>query len=182
MVYVSYLYSHFISVSRILSISLIATLFPKWTALACAVHWLVMTTWLSFLEQTKFCTSSQDSATEKERVGEILFAAILGLVYIFTYITPREGRTRTRYLVYYSICFIENLVSAIMWAVEVYPQVQNTWYFIPLLIFSIVPFLMGIVFMILYYLYFHPKRTSPANHIQSNFPLPHDINTSEHQA
>ncbi|XP_023727672.1 XK-related protein 6 isoform X2 [Cryptotermes secundus] len=62
-----FLWHFMITVSRILSISLIATLFPTWTALACAVHWLVMTTWLSFLEQTKFCTSSQDSATEKER-------------------------------------------------------------------------------------------------------------------
>jgi hypothetical protein len=140
-----------------------------------------MTTWLSLLEQTQFCTSSQDGATKKERVGEILFAAILGLVYIFTYITPREGRTRTRYLVYYVVCFIENLVSAIMWAVEASPQVQNMWYFMPLLIFSIAPFLMGIVFMILYYLYCHPKGISPANHMQSNFQLPLDINTSEPQ-
>jgi hypothetical protein len=141
-----------------------------------------MTTWLSLLERTYFCTSS-DIATKKERIGEILFAAILGLVYIFTYITPSEGRTCIRYLVYYMVCFVENLVSAVMWAFEVYPPVQNTWYFIPLLISSIVPFLVGIVFMILYYLYFHPKGICSLNHIQSkcDFPLADDTNTSEPQ-
>jgi hypothetical protein len=68
-----------------------------------------------------------------------------------------------------------------MWAVEASPQVQNTWYFLPLLIFSIAPFVMGIIFMILYYLYFHPKGIPPANHIQSNFSLSHSVNTSEPQ-
>lgn len=176
-----YIFCSFITVARILSISIIATLFPKWTAVACAVHWLVMTTWLSLLDRTGFCTSSPNGATKNERIGEILFAAILGLVYIFTYITPSEGRTRTRYLVYYTVCFVENLVSTVMWALEAYPQVQNTWYFLPLLIFSIVPFIIGIVFMILYYLYCHPKQISSTNHIQPNSDssVANDTNTSE---
>ncbi|KDR18462.1 XK-related protein 6, partial [Zootermopsis nevadensis] len=151
-----FLWHFMITVSRILSISVIATLFPIWTALACAIHWLVMTTWLSLLDRTAFCKSSPNGATTKERVGEILFAATLGLVYIFTYITPSEGRTRTRYLVYYTVCFVENLISTVMWAIEAYPQVKNTWYFLPLLIFSTVPFIIGIMFMILYYMYCHP--------------------------
>jgi hypothetical protein len=106
--------------------------------------------WLSMLDRTNFCTSSPGGATRKEHAGEILFAATLSLVYIFTYITPSEGRTRARYSVYYLVCFTENLVSAVTWASKASPEVQNTWYFLPLLIFSIVPFIVGIVFMILY--------------------------------
>lgn len=144
-----------------------ATLFPIWTVVACVIHWGIMTAWLSVLDRTTFCMSSPDGATKKEHAGEIFFAATLGLVYIFTYITPSEGRTRARYTVYYMVCFTENLVSAVTWASRASPEVENTWYFLPLLIFSIVPFVVGIVFMILYYLYFHPKGISPVNHIES---------------
>ncbi|PSN33087.1 hypothetical protein C0J52_21440 [Blattella germanica] len=144
------------SVSRILSISVIASLFPYWTSLACAIHWLIMTSWLSILDRTNFCSSAQDQSTKKARLAELFFSAILGLVYIFTYLTPSEGRTRMRYSLYYGICFVENLVAAFMWAVYVDPSVHNTWYYLPLLIFAIVPFILGIIFMILYYLCFHP--------------------------
>ncbi|KAJ4428970.1 hypothetical protein ANN_25966 [Periplaneta americana] len=156
-------------------------MFPTWTALACAVHWLIMTTWLSLLDRTNFCTSSPDSATRKERIGEVLFAAILGLVYIFTYITPGEGRTRTRYLVYYMVCFVENLIATVMWAVRVPSQLRDTWYFLPLVISSIVPFVIGIIFMILYYLFFHPKGVPSTKHVHTNCdsPLTQETNISE---
>lgn len=164
--YVICSYLYLIPVSRILSISVVATLFPLWTTVACVVHWASMTVWLSLLDRTSFCTASPGGATKKEQAGEVLFAATLGLVYIFTYITPSEGRTRLRYLLYYMVCFLENLGSAITWASKASPKVQNTWYFLPLLIFSIVPFIVGIVFMILYYLYFHPKGISPVISIE----------------
>jgi hypothetical protein len=178
---------HFmVTVSRILSISAVATLFPLWTAVACAVHWISMTVWLSVLDRTNFCTASPNGATKKEQAGEIVFAATLGLVYIFTYITPSEGRTRLRYLLYYMVCFAENLFSAVTWASMASPKVKNTWYFLPLLIFSIVPFIVGIVFMILYYLYFHPKGISPVipiesptNHNDSHVSLAEDSDTLE---
>jgi hypothetical protein len=178
-----------------MSISAVATLFPMWTVVACAIHWGIMTMWLCMLDRTNFCKSSPNGATKKEHAGEVLFAATLALVYIFTYITPSEGRTRARYLVYYTVCFTENLVSAVTWASKASPEVQNTWYFLPLLIFSIVPFIVGIVFMILYYLYFHPKGISavihiksptnhiesPTNHIESHVSLAQDTDTSETQ-
>jgi len=186
--YVICFYLRLIPVSRILSISAVATLFPISTAVACAIHWVSMTVWLSVLDRTNFCTASRQSATKKEQAGEILFAATLGLVYIFTYITPSEGRTRLRYLLYYMVCFLENLGSAVTWASKASPKVQNTWYFLPLLIFSIVPFIVGIVFMILYYLYFHPKGIppvipieSPTNHNESHVSLAQDSDALETQ-
>jgi len=187
-IYVICFHLYVIPVSRILSISAVATLFPLWTAVACIVHWVSMTAWLSVLDRTNFCTVSPGGATKKEKAGEIFFAATLGLVYIFTYITPSEGRTRLRYLLYYMVCFLENLGSAITWASKASPKVQNTWYFLPMLIFSIVPFVVGIVFMILYYLYFHPKGISPVipiesptNHTESHVSLAEDSATLETQ-
>ena len=184
--YVTCFYLCLIPVSRILSISAVATLFPLWTAVACAVHWVGMTVWLSVLDRTSFCTASPNGGTKKEQAGEILFAATLGLVYIFTYITPSEGRTRLRYSLYYMVCFAENLCSAVIWASKASPKHKNTWYFLPLLIFSIVPFIVGIVFMILYYLYFHPKGISPAvpaesptNHNDSHVSLAKCSDASE---
>jgi len=134
---------------------------------ACAVHWVSMTVWLSVLDRTNFCKSSLEGATKKEQAFAVLCVPMLSLVLIFAYNPPSEARTRLGFLLYCMVCFLENLGSAVTWASKASPKVQNTWYFLPLLIFSIVPFIVGIVFMILYYLYFHPKGISPVNPIES---------------
>lgn len=147
-----------ILVSRILSISAVASVFPAWTGLACAVHWFAMTLWLFIWEETQFSLIS-DKSTTGERLAEIVLCAILGLVYIFTYLTPSDGSTRNRYLVYYPVCFIENAAAITIWAITADPHLQSSWYFKPFLVSGIVPFLIGIVFMILYYKYFHPETS-----------------------
>ena len=138
-----------------------------------------MTSWLSLVDRTKFCSTKQQP-TWKERIGELLFAAILGLVYIFTYITPSEGKTRVRYIIYYMICFAENLVAAVEWATKVDPSVYNTWYYLPLLVCSVLSFLLGIMFMLLYYLFFHPRVPSiKKTQVNSGSSLASAVNVAE---
>ncbi|XP_049943938.1 XK-related protein 7-like isoform X1 [Schistocerca serialis cubense] len=143
------------SVSRILSISVASVTFPTETAVVCGVHWLIVTVWLSLWERTNFCFSQKVSAT-KQRAAEILFCSVLGLVYIFTYIAPKDGQNRIRYSIYYTICFAENVMAAVtVWATAD-TTMRNEWYFYPLLLGCIVPFVTGIGFMLLYYSCFHP--------------------------
>ncbi|XP_075238139.1 XK-related protein 6-like isoform X1 [Lycorma delicatula] len=153
-----FLWHFMVTVSRILSISAVASAFPIYTGVACAVHWLAMTLWLSIWERTQFCMVT-DQATLGERLTEVTFCAILGLVYIFTYLTPSDGSTRNRYLVYYPVCFVENAAAILIWSVTADDHLKRSWYFVPFIISGIVPFLIGIVFMIVYYKYFHPETS-----------------------
>lgn len=168
-----------VSVSRILSISAVASSFPISTGGACAVHWLIMTLWLSIFEKTQFSLINEKSS-KSERFYELIFCATLGLVYIFTYLTPSDGSTRNRYLIYYPICFVENAAAITTWAVTADTRLQNSWYFIPFLIMGIVPFLLGIVFMILYYRFFHPE-TSQKIGISSHYIVKEPITESTTQ-
>uniref|UniRef100_A0A1B6CMJ8 XK-related protein n=1 Tax=Clastoptera arizonana TaxID=38151 RepID=A0A1B6CMJ8_9HEMI len=154
-----FLWHFMVTVSRILSISAVASVFPVWTGIACAVHWFAMTCWLFIWEDTQFSLINDKSTTTGERLANITLCAILGLVYIFTYLTPSDGSTRNRYLVYYPVCFVENAAAIMIWAHTADPILQKSIYFKPFLISGIVPFLVGIIFMVLYYKYFHPETS-----------------------
>ncbi|XP_022119691.2 XK-related protein 6 [Pieris rapae] len=141
---------HFlVTLSRITSISIIAYLFPYWTVLACTIHILIMTTWLQLVDQSTFCTQN--------KLAEFFFSLALGAVYLFTYILPVEGRTRYRYALYYSICGIQNVICSILWFLFVDEAMRISIYFYPVLVISIIPYMIGLVFMLMYYACFHPK-------------------------
>ncbi|CAF4860147.1 unnamed protein product [Pieris macdunnoughi] len=141
---------HFlVTLSRITSISIIAYLFPYWTVLACTIHILIMTTWLQLVDQSTFCSQN--------KLAEFFFSLALGAVYLFTYILPVEGRTRYRYALYYTICGIQNVICGILWFLFVDEEMRISIYFYPVLVTSIIPYMLGLVFMLMYYGCFHPK-------------------------
>lgn len=111
----------------------------------CLSHWLLMSAWL-VQQQTTVCGS---------RCEDILFSMVLGLVYIFTYITAKDGQTRYNYFLYYLICFIENTGMVIVWCISANSEI---WFFYPAVITQMVCFFFGVAFMVLYYRYFHPTR------------------------
>ncbi|XP_045762520.1 XK-related protein 6 isoform X2 [Maniola jurtina] len=141
---------HFlVTLSRVTSMSAIAYLFPYWTVLACAIHILVMTTWLQLFDRSPFCSHNQ--------LGQISFSLALGAVYLFTYILPVEGRTRYRYAAYYSTCFIQNITCMALWYVYADNFMRSSIYFYPMLVLCVVPYVLGLVFMVVYYAFLHPK-------------------------
>lgn len=85
------------------------------------------------------------------------FSLVLGMVFIFNYILPKEGRTRYRYTTFYSICFIENLVCVYFFYNYASHSTMEKNYFILICVLAIVPFVLGIAFMIIYYTKFHPN-------------------------
>lgn len=162
------------SVSRILSISIVASKWPLYTGIGCFIHWTVMTTWLVKEPHgvTEFCRDGEHSAqaplTIRERIRSILFAAVLGTVYIFTYLNPSEGSTFVRHLFYYALCLIENGTVAALWATFLNQSIKTYWYYELLIVLCIVPFCIGILAMILYYMFFHPttkRKNLPINNI-----------------
>ena len=138
--------------SRITSISIIAYISPHWSILACFLHIIIMTCWLQLLEKPLFCSHN--------KICELAFSMTLGSVYLFTYILPVEGKTRYRYSIYYTICFLQNLTCALIWFFYANKDIRMSIYFYPILVFSFVPFVLGLIFMLIYYGRFHPKTCS----------------------
>lgn len=141
---------HFlISVSRVLSIAIVASLFPKWILVACAVHAVCMAMWIFLFDKSPFCSRSF--------VHSFGFSLILGAVFIFNYILPKVRRTRYRYAMFYSICFLENCVCVWIFVEFLKTSTIASKYVLTLCILSIVPFVLGIGCMIVYYTRFHPN-------------------------
>lgn len=144
--------------ARILSISEVASVFPKTTFFACVIHWFVMTLWLSMYERTWFCYSSiKDAQCKIRRVMEVLFCAVLGLVFIFAFITFKDGDTKYKYTFYYTICFLENSIAIVLWSTCNYTKLVRFWWYVPLLVTTYILFFIGIFSMIVYYTKYHPE-------------------------
>uniref|UniRef100_A0A2S2NWE2 XK-related protein n=2 Tax=Schizaphis graminum TaxID=13262 RepID=A0A2S2NWE2_SCHGA len=159
-----FLWHIMITVSRILSISLAAIVWPQSTGIFCMVHWLFMTLWIFKFQNVTFCIPS--NRFEESKIMRFFFSTILGLVYIFTYLSPSEGQgnSKNRYLGYYGVFLVENIVAVTIWANT--GTDQNQWYYYLLMIGSIAPFFVGILFMAIYYKFFHPHTTYRDNNAE----------------
>ncbi|XP_068625082.1 XK-related protein 6 [Battus philenor] len=157
------LWHFFVTLSRVISLSIIAYLYPYWTVLACSVHVIIMSTWLQLFDRSPFCAHN--------KMGEIAFSFALGGVYLFTYILPTEGRTRYRYTVYYTICFIQNVTCCFIWYFFVDDAMRDSIYFYPVVFLSCVPYVIGLLLMVAYYTFFHPKCYKDVAVFKSHEPM-----------
>lgn len=131
------------------------------TGIFCVGHWLIMTIWIFKYQNVTFCVPYDIS--NGSGIMKFFFSTILGLVYIFTYLSPTEGQgnSRNRYLGYYGVFLLENISAVTVWAIA--GNDKNEWYYLLLMIGSITPFFVGIMFMAIYYTFFHPQITYKEN-------------------
>ncbi|XP_026295978.1 XK-related protein 6 [Apis mellifera] len=155
---------HFcITVSRILSLSVLASIWPIYTIIGCIFHWISMTIWIIVDSHgiLEFCKDSNHaphcSPKIKERIYSILFSMVVGVIHVFIYLNTIDGSTLLKHVFFYIICFLENIIATVIWIYVSSNEVKNSWYFNILIIFCIVPFLLGITAMIIYYGVFHPS-------------------------
>jgi hypothetical protein len=154
---------HFcVTLSRIIAIVIVSSEFLEWTLIALLCHVAVMFFWVFCFDRSPFCSQT--------RVHSAAFSLILGIVFIFTYILPKEGHTFYRYLFFYSICFVENVICVVLFYLYVpvtnYDQ-EGIYFYIHYLLLTtpVVGFLVGIVSMILYYKFLHPNILSLSDQI-----------------
>ncbi|XP_061877252.1 XK-related protein 9 [Entelurus aequoreus] len=140
------LYKVFTISSHVLSYSLLLKLSP-YSAIALAILWLLGTIW-SHLLQTNFCTT---------RGHEILYRAVVGFILTFTFFNVKGQDTRLAMTVYYLLYSLINIVTPILLALLM-PEVQTATFFLAItgLIFG--GSVLGLLFLVLYYLYLHPKK------------------------
>lgn len=142
---------HFcVTFSRVLSIALLASVFPVYTVIALASHAFVMTLWVFLLDRSPFC-----SYTVFHSFG---FSMIFGAVFIFTYILPKEAKnTFSRYLFFYVLTGIENVAAIVIFVLF---SSLSTSVVLALSALPIVTFFVGIGAMILYHKFLHPNILS----------------------
>ncbi|XP_014203602.1 XK-related protein 6 [Copidosoma floridanum] len=153
-----------ITSSRIATVSAAAVYSSTFVVGACSIHWLVMTVW-TIIEShglITFCHNKNRpphmSLTIIERVKSTLFSCVLGFVYIFIYLNPEDTSTFYRHLFYYVICFFENVSASVLILVTKLPaDIDIAKYHYMLSASCIIPFILGVIFMIIYYLKYHPS-------------------------
>jgi len=162
---------HFCSITaRVLALSLFASALPQWIGPLCAAHWIVMASWVI----------SQRTAACNTKGEEFLFALVLGVIYIFMFFNAKEERTRYKYLLYYSFCLVENSAIICIWFLSPSTSLAN-WYVFPAMVGHYLAFFAGIMFMLCYYLWFHPTGGIEISfpHFRGKKKLPTDpIDTS----
>ncbi|KAJ8034087.1 XK-related protein 6 [Holothuria leucospilota] len=133
--------------SRVVALVLFATVFKAYVFLVIGIHWLVMFFWV-FLQETDF------SSTWLE---ERLFNAVIAIIYIFCFFNLKEGTSRYRVFVFYTVIFVENVGFLMLWHSS--PEAERDIY--TEIGFSIVfgGFFIGVTCMILYYRYLHPHSS-----------------------
>nr|XP_027197694.1 XK-related protein 6-like isoform X2 [Dermatophagoides pteronyssinus] len=142
---VQFFWRFFMLSSRVLALSLFASEFTYYIGIVCVVHWLIMFIWIVNMKTT-FCDN---------RIEELFYNAVLALIFIFCYFNPVEGPSRKRYLFYYTVMFIENLIILLLWynVCDIFK-----WYRLPAFILFFTSFFIGLIFMSMYYLILHPSQ------------------------
>lgn len=148
---ISFLWHLMSTLSRVLALSLLASIFPAWMIFICLGHWGMMWVWLSLAQtHTNPCHG---------RCGEFLLSAALGFAYIIAFISPKEGQTRYLYLAYYLVCFMENTGVLVVWCVSKNSADDILLYY-GAVGMQLLTFLLGIIFLLIYYRYCHPSKTA----------------------
>ncbi|KAJ0002211.1 hypothetical protein NQD34_002007 [Periophthalmus magnuspinnatus] len=130
--------------SRFAVLMLFTRIFKQWILGVIGVHWLGATFWM-VSQQTDIIRS-----TTRWRV----FNVVLGAIHVFLFLNVKYGQSRYRMAGFYLIMFLENafLLLASSW---LFTMVSWDTVGIPAAIFC--SFLIGVIALVLYYRFLHPK-------------------------
>ncbi|XP_014470451.1 PREDICTED: XK-related protein 6-like [Dinoponera quadriceps] len=161
---VQFFWHFFITVARILSVSVVASIWPIFTIICCIIHWICMTIWVVIDSHgmLQFCRDYSRSPHLKPKLREyvysILFATVIGIIHIFIYFNTVDSNTFWKHLFFYILCFLENIACNVVWGYTSPAEVTCAWYFKVCLAFCTLSFFLGIAAMIIYYTIFHPSK------------------------
>ncbi|KAM4593423.1 XK-related protein 5-like [Odontesthes bonariensis] len=130
--------------SRFAILMLFTRIFKQWVLGVIGVHWLGATFWM-VSQQTDIIRS-----TSRWR----LFNLVLGAIHIFLFLNVKYGQSRYRMAGFYLAMFLENafLLLASSW---LFTMVSWDTVGIPAAVFC--SFLIGVIALVLYYRFLHPK-------------------------
>ncbi|XP_055372293.1 uncharacterized protein LOC129606176 [Condylostylus longicornis] len=136
-------------ISRIGSLTVYASVYKYWIFLVIILHWLSMFLWLI----------SPKNVFHGERISKIrktMLSALIAIIYIFEYINLQEVNHRQKMFIFYMVMLLENTLLVCLWVIGVSSEQSERWYLLPCIIFG--SFVLGILFMVIYYRFFHVRR------------------------
>ncbi|KAL1115094.1 hypothetical protein AAG570_007125 [Ranatra chinensis] len=122
-----------------------ALLYRHWVLLVILLHWFCMFLWLV----------SPNNLFHRERLSrprKATLCSLIAFVYVFAYINLQEANHRPKMVTFYGVMAIENSVLMYSW----YSGTPGSGQTLPLTALAV--FLIGLLFMFLYYRYFHVRR------------------------
>nr|XP_040060421.1 XK-related protein 5b isoform X1 [Gasterosteus aculeatus aculeatus] len=130
--------------SRFAVLMLFTRIFKQWILGVIGVHWLGTTFWM-VSQQTDIIRS-----TSRWRI----FNFVLGAIHVFLFLNVKYGQSRYRMAGFYLAMFLENafLLLASSW---LFTMISWDTVGIPAAVFS--SFLIGVIALVLYYRFLHPK-------------------------
>lgn len=134
---------------RVLAFAVFASCTQYSLFLLCGIHWVVMLVWI-LTQRTTFCPT---------KIQEYFFNAVAAFICIFDFFNLIEGRTRIRYVIYYSIVYCENAGMVTVW--YFYGSATPGLYFLPVVVTVVAVFWIGVLVQVVYYLAFHPNNKLP---------------------
>ncbi|XP_059377053.1 XK-related protein 5b [Carassius carassius] len=132
--------------ARVASLMFFCSMFHWWSCGVVGFHWLIMTFW-QVSQQTDICIN---------RASWRLFNLIFGAIHIFFFLNVKDGPSRYRMTGFYLLMLLENTFLLLL-ASDSLSGISWDSLSVPLNVLC--SFLIGVIFVVLYYRFLHPKST-----------------------
>ncbi|XP_076067157.1 uncharacterized protein LOC143040266 [Oratosquilla oratoria] len=129
--------------ARVAALALIATVLKGWLVIIMAIHMITMFGWV-ICQNTEFCSTKWE---------ERLFNIIMAVIYCISFFNLKEGHSRLRMLLFYSITVTENIAFMLLYY---YLGNHSMWIKITGLSIVFGGMTLGLLAMLMYYRFFHP--------------------------
>ncbi|OQR77324.1 XK-related protein 6-like [Tropilaelaps mercedesae] len=133
--------------ARVTALSLYAALYGHWVLLLLLLHWLTVFLWL-LAPNNLFKDEDTPASTRLWRCG------VVACVYTLDYINLQQNASKLKLVAFYAVMLLENLLLVLLWCV-VYKDTKVIWFESHAILVVWAGFLLGIMFMLLYYRCFH---------------------------
>ncbi|XP_057676219.1 XK-related protein 7-like [Corythoichthys intestinalis] len=131
--------------ARTVAFALFASVFQLYFGIFIVSHWCIMTFWI-IQGETDFCMSKWE---------EIIYNMVVGIIYIFCWFNVKEGPSRIRMTVYYTVTLAENVALTAAWYTYRGPYTSDSYALIVVCLVAC-SFALGTFFMLVYYCWLHP--------------------------
>ncbi|KAM7405302.1 hypothetical protein PAMP_012575 [Pampus punctatissimus] len=137
---------HFFTIgARTVAFALFASVFQLYFGIFIVSHWCIMTFWI-IQGETDFCMSKWE---------EIIYNMVVGIIYIFCWFNVKEGPSRFRMIVYYSVTLAENVALTAAWYTYRGTHPSDSYALVVVCLVAC-SFALGTFFMLVYYCWLHP--------------------------
>ena len=145
--------------SRVLVLVLYSTVYTYWVFLVVTLHWVTMMLWVL----SRYAAFNKTKTEKLSRLQEVGLSIFVSYIHIFCYVNLEEQSTKVKIITFYSIMLVENILLLALWTLgeRVTTSVVG-WDRDKIFIAVSASFVLGLVFMVIYYKYFHVRKIAAA--------------------